>query len=199
MPFVAIVAKEDARGPVKHIYETSIASYGRIANIVKLLSLDGQVMQSSMALYVNLMKRENALSPGQREMIATVVSHNNDCYYCTLSHAEDFRAESGYDRADEIADQLIYDYRLAMLSDADRALCDYAVKLTSKSAEVSQYDIEYLRQYGFEDPAISLAAQVVAFFNYINRIASGLGVDPEPDMTPSEETWRSLKASLVTA
>lgn len=81
MAFIKTVSESDAQGAVKQIYETSMASYGRIANIVRLLSPDAHVMQASMALYVNLMKRKNALSAGRREMIATVVSHGNDCYY----------------------------------------------------------------------------------------------------------------------
>lgn len=81
MPFIQTVSEADAEGPVKQIYESSMASYGRIANIVRLLSPDAEVMKASMELYMNLMKRKNALSAGRREMVATVVSHANDCYY----------------------------------------------------------------------------------------------------------------------
>lgn len=66
---------------LKHIYESSIKSYGRIANIVRVLSPDAQVTQASMGLYVNLTKRKNDLSAGRREMLATVVSQANDCHY----------------------------------------------------------------------------------------------------------------------
>lgn len=107
--------------------------------------------------------------------------------------------ESEYENADEIAEQLIYDYRQAQLTDADRALCDYAIKLTLKPGEMSKFDVEYLHRHGFDDEQINIAAQVTAYFNYINRIADGLGVDPEDGMTPSVETWRALKAQDITA
>ena len=64
----------------------------------------------------------------------------------------------------------------------DRALCDHAIKLTRNPSDVTQADIERLRGLGLSDQAISDATQVIAFFNYLNRIADGLGVDLEPEM-----------------
>lgn len=74
------------------------------------------------------------------------------------------------------------DYSAAKLSGVDRALCDHAVKLTRTPSAVTQGDIEALRKLGLSDRAISDATQVVSFFNYINRIAEGLGVDLEKGM-----------------
>jgi uncharacterized peroxidase-related enzyme len=62
-----------------------------------------------------------------------------------------------------------------------RALCDYAVKLTLTPAAVGREDVERLRGHGWDDAAIHDAIQVIAYFNYINRIAEGVGVDPEPE------------------
>lgn len=62
-----------------------------------------------------------------------------------------------------------------------RALCDYAVKLTEAPASVGAADADVLRAHGWDDRAIHDAIQVVAYFNYINRIAEGVGVEPEPD------------------
>lgn len=61
----------------------------------------------------------------------------------------------------------------------DRALCDHAVKLSRTPAEVTQADVDRLRELGLSDQAISDATQVIAYFNYMNRIADGLGVDLE--------------------
>ena len=74
------------------------------------------------------------------------------------------------------------DYRTAGLSAPDVALCDWAVKLTRNPASCGQADVDGLRSHGFSDEEISHAAQVIGYFNYINRIADGLGVDPEPEM-----------------
>lgn len=76
------------------------------------------------------------------------------------------------------------DYRLANLSKVDRALCDFAAKLTAAPSSAGREDIEFLRSVGLSDRAINDAVQVVSYFNYINRIADGLGVDLEQGMPP---------------
>ncbi len=74
------------------------------------------------------------------------------------------------------------DYRNADLDEATRGLLDYAFKLTSAPASVTEQDIAQLRTLGWSDRAIHDAAQVTAYFNYINRLADGLGVDLEKGM-----------------
>ena len=89
---------------------------------------------------------------------------------------------------DEEADAFVHavacDWRSAPLSDADRALCEYAVKLTSHQEKMSPADLDALRAGGFDDRAIHDAAQVVGYFNYITRIADALGVEPEDFIEP---------------
>lgn len=63
-----------------------------------------------------------------------------------------------------------------------RALLQYAERLTLQPASVTEHHVAALREHGLDDRAIHDAAQVVAYFNYINRVADGLGVDPEPDL-----------------
>jgi uncharacterized peroxidase-related enzyme len=76
------------------------------------------------------------------------------------------------------------DWRTAELEHPDRSLCVYAEKLTKTPGEMELADVERLRAAGFDDRAIHDAAQVVAYFNYINRIADGLGTDPEDFYPP---------------
>ncbi|MGI9015378.1 MAG: hypothetical protein ACR2GY_14190 [Phycisphaerales bacterium] len=97
----------------------------------------------------------------------------------------------------ELADAVIRDYRRAALEPADRALCDYALKLTLVPGEMTEDDIHALRGHGFDDEAISLATQVIGYFNYINRIADGLGVDPEPWMLPTREVWLAQRGDFT--
>jgi uncharacterized peroxidase-related enzyme len=90
------------------------------------------------------------------------------------------------------------DYRQADLSDADRALCDYAVKLTLTPGAMTEQDVQTLRAHGFDDAQITIAAQVISYFNYINRIADGLGVDNESWMTkPSKSEWLQRKGRFA--
>jgi uncharacterized peroxidase-related enzyme len=62
-----------------------------------------------------------------------------------------------------------------------RALCDFAVHLTHQPAAVGELEVEGLRSEGWSDAAIHDAIQVIAYFNYINRVAEGVGIDPEPE------------------
>lgn len=76
------------------------------------------------------------------------------------------------------------DWRSAPLSEADRALCEFAAKLTHHQNEMTPEDLDRLRGHGFDDRAIHDATQVIAYFNYITRVADALGVDPEDFIKP---------------
>ncbi|MFT4710875.1 MAG: putative peroxidase-related enzyme [Planctomycetota bacterium] len=80
--------------------------------------------------------------------------------------------------------QLAEDWTAAELGAADAELCAYAEKLTLSPAEMTESDVADLRALGFDDVAIHDAIQVIAYFNYINRIADGVHVDLEPEMSP---------------
>jgi uncharacterized peroxidase-related enzyme len=75
-------------------------------------------------------------------------------------------------------------WREAELSSPDRALCEFAARLTHRQQEMSPTDLERLRAHGFDDTAIHDATQVIAYFNYITRIADALGVEPEDFIEP---------------
>ena len=76
------------------------------------------------------------------------------------------------------------DWRTAPLSDADQALCAFAIKLTRDGDAMSPADLDVLRAQDFDDPAIHDATQVIAYFNYITRIADALGVEVETFIDP---------------
>ena len=78
-------------------------------------------------------------------------------------------------------DRCAHDYRTADLPARVLALCDYAVKLTHTPTGVGSADIDELRRHGWDDQAIHDAIQVIAYFNYINRVAEGVGIGPEPE------------------
>jgi uncharacterized peroxidase-related enzyme len=103
----------------------------------------------------------------------------------------------------ELAEALVYDYRSAALGAADRALCDFAVKLTLAPGAMVAADVDALRRHGFDDDAITIATQVIAYFNYINRVADGLGVDDEKGMAPPRAEWHRRRgrgyASVIRA
>ncbi|MFQ6617693.1 MAG: peroxidase-related enzyme [Fidelibacterota bacterium] len=95
------------------------------------------------------------------------------------AHGDDLRSEVN---DGELVESLKRNWREASISDIDGALCEYAEKLTRDPSSITQNDIDALRAKGVDDRTICDAAQIIAFFNYMNRIADGLGVDLEPEM-----------------
>ncbi len=96
------------------------------------------------------------------------------------AHAAEFRSEC---KSDELALAIKTDWREADLSNLDKALCGFAEILTSEPSSIEKADIDKLKSAGLDDRGVSDAVEVIAFFNYINRIADGLGVDPEDWMS----------------
>ena len=90
--------------------------------------------------------------------------------------------------SDEDADKFVHalarDWRSAPLSQADQALCGFAAKLTNTPSQMSPADLDGLRVVGLDDRAIHDATQVIGYFNYINRVADALGVEPEDFIRP---------------
>ncbi|MGB1288075.1 MAG: hypothetical protein ACPG7F_16175 [Aggregatilineales bacterium] len=79
---------------------------------------------------------------------------------------------------------IVHDWRIASLSDVDSALCAYAEKLTLHPTQMTEADVITLRDTGLDDRAIHDATQVISYFNYINRVADALGVEPETFIRP---------------
>jgi uncharacterized peroxidase-related enzyme len=96
-----------------------------------------------------------------------------------LAHAADLAATS---RDDELAEQVKRDYRTSKLDAAHKALCAWAEKLTLTPVQCTRADVEGLRQHGWSDEQIVSAAQVIGYFNHLNRLADGLGIELEPEM-----------------
>ncbi len=96
-----------------------------------------------------------------------------------LAHAEDLRTTSG---DDALAKAVQKDFRASSLEAAHKALCEWAEKLTLKPAKCNRDDVEGLKAHGWSEEQIASAAQVIGYFNHLNRLADGLGIDLEPEM-----------------
>jgi uncharacterized peroxidase-related enzyme len=96
-----------------------------------------------------------------------------------LAHAEDLRTTS---RDDELAKVVQKDYRASALDAAHIALCAWAEKLTLTPAQCTGDDVDGLTAQGWSEEQIVSAAQIIGFFNHLNRLADGLGIDLEPEM-----------------
>lgn len=81
MPFIQQIEPQEATGRLKRIYDAAMKRAGYVAGIIKVMCQDPRSCEGSMGFYGSLMKMENALSSARREMLATVVSNVNDCFY----------------------------------------------------------------------------------------------------------------------
>ena len=81
MAYIQLIARDAATGGIERLYSAAEARAGRVANIIRVMSLDAASANASMGIYVSLMKSNNSLSAARREMLATVVSNVNDCFY----------------------------------------------------------------------------------------------------------------------
>jgi len=86
--------------------------------------------------------------------------------------------------ADAFVDAVARDWRSASLSEPDRALCEFASMLTLHQHQMTEADLDQLRKQGFDDRGIHDAVQVIAYFNYITRVADALGVEREDFIEP---------------
>jgi alkylhydroperoxidase family enzyme len=81
MAHIRQIEPADATGELKRLYDSATLRAGSVANIIRLMSLDAKIATASMQFYVALMKSPGSLEKALREMLATVVSNVNDCYY----------------------------------------------------------------------------------------------------------------------
>ncbi|KZM51115.1 peroxidase-related enzyme [Labrenzia sp. OB1] len=151
---------------------------GMVPNVLKAYSFDETKLRAFTDMYNELMLAESGLTKLEREMIAVTVSSVNHCFYCLAAHGAAVRELSG----DPIlGEMMVMNYRAADLSSRQRAMLDFAVKLTQTPAEIVEADRQLLRDAGFGDRDIWDISSVAAFFNMTNRVAAA------SDMRPNDE------------
>jgi uncharacterized peroxidase-related enzyme len=151
---------------------------GFLPNVLAAYSFDQVKLRAFIGMYNELMLGESGLSKLEREMIAVVVSSANRCYYCQAAHGQAVRELSGDPALGEL---LVMNYRAAKLSRRQRAMLDFAHRMTVAPDEVGAEDRARLRKAGFGDRDVWDIAAVASFFNMTNRMATAI------DMMPNEE------------
>jgi uncharacterized peroxidase-related enzyme len=156
---------------------------GFIPNVLKAFAFDDGKLQAFVNYRQELVQNAQSLSKLEIEMIATAVSAQNRCYYCITAHGNGVRA-----LGDPIlGEMIVMNYRAAKLSARERAMLDFAVKLTATPWEVEEEDRKRLRRAGFSDRDIWDIASVAAFYNMTNRLASATDMRPN---TTYHSQWR---------
>ena len=178
MPWIGIVEEEDSTGKLKEIYDKIVKKRGKLSNIMKIHSLNPIAMEKHVDLYLSIMFGCSNLSRENRELIAVVVSSANKCPYCINHHAE---ALKHHWKNEEKLQKLIDDYKSVDLPEKIVRMLDYVFKLTKNPYDVNKIDVDNLKSIGFLDEDILNINLVTSYFNFVNRIALGLGVEFSDD------------------
>ncbi len=174
MAWIDIIAPDDADGELAEIYDDIADSRGGVANILQAHSLNPKALRDHVTLYETLLFGRSNLKRAEREALAVVVSAANDCTYCVRHHAEALVAYWTEDRVEQLtADHTALDNLSAKLQSA----CDFAVCLTTAPAEPTEADVDRLREAGWSDRDVLDIALITSYFNFVNRLATGLGVE----------------------
>ena len=177
MSWIEEIDEAEAGGRLAEIYGELIEKRGKVANILKVHSLNPQAMANHMDLYMTLMFGKSGLSRAEREAIAVVVSATNECPYCVNHHAH---ALSHYIK-DDVLKMLVDADGLETLEPRLSNIVRHAEKLTSAPGAMTESDLGELRAVGLSDRDILDITLIVGYFNFVNRIALGLGVDYSDD------------------
>lgn len=176
MPVIALNLPAGKLSPAMTAYFKKCQDkLGFIPNVLLAYAFDTVKLEAFAAMYNDLMLGESGLSKLEREMIAVAVSSQNRCYYCLTAHGAAVRQYSGDPL---LGEHLVMNYRAARLNKRQRAMLDFAVKLTSSPWSVEEGDRERLRRAGFSDRDIWDISAIVGFFNMSNRVASATDMRP---------------------
>jgi len=164
--------------PTEAYFAKAKEKLGLIPNVLLAYAFDEKKLRAFTDTYNDLMLGQSGLSKLEREMIAVVVSSVNHCYYCLTAHGAAVRQLSGDPKLGEM---MVMNYRAANLSEKQKEMLDFAVKLTETPAKIEEQDRAALRKAGFSDRDIWDIAATAAFFNMSNRVAAAT------DMRPNDE------------
>lgn len=163
---------------VARYYEICREKLGMVPNVLRTYGFAPDRLNAFSRMYNELMLAPSDLTKAEREMIAVVVSAENRCHYCLVAHGAALRQLTGDVK---LADTIAANYRHADVSPKQRAMLDFAVKITRASAEIEEADRAILRAAGWSDRAIWDMAEVSAFFNMSNRMSSAVAMRPNDD------------------
>jgi len=163
---------------MRRYFEVCQEKLGIVPNVLRALSFDQTKLRNFANFYNEVMLGDSGLSRLEREMIAVVVSSINHCYYCLVSHGQSVRKLS---KDPVLGELLVMNYRSAKLSPRERAMLDFATKLTETPAKVQEADRQLLRDAGFSDRDIWDIVTATGFYNMTNRMSTGVSMMPNPE------------------
>ena len=162
---------EDVRARILGVQEKA----GFVPNVFLMLAHRPAEFRAFFDYHDALMEKDAGLTKAEREMIVVATSGANNCLYCVVAHGAvlRIRAKNPY-----VADQLATNYRKADITARQRAMLDFAMKLSLSGGAVEDADMAVLREHGFDDEAIWDIGAITAFFSMSNRLVHLTGTPP---------------------
>jgi uncharacterized peroxidase-related enzyme len=151
---------------------------GFVPNVFLALAHRPEEFRAFFAYHDALMEKPGPITKAEREMIVVATSGANQCQYCVVAHGAILRIRA---KNPLIADQVAVNYRKADIAPRQRAMLEFAMKVSQRSHEVGDADLDPLRAHGFSDEDIWDIAAISAFFALSNRMANFLNLRPNDE------------------
>src|SRR5690606_28021549 len=174
----AVPALEDMPADIRERILAVQEKSGFIPTIFLALAHRPDEFRAFFAYHDALMERSGNLTKGEREMIVVATSGANQCLYCVVAHGAILRIR---EKNPTIADQIAVNYRKADITPRQRAMLDYAMKISRRAEEVGDEDFAELRRHGFTDDDIWDIGGIAAFFAMSNRLANMMSLRPNDE------------------
>jgi len=165
---------DDIRTRILAVQEKS----GFVPNVFLTLAYRPDEFRAFFAYHDALMEKDGGLSKAEREMIVVATSAANQCHYCVIAHGAILRIRA---RNPVIADQIAVNYRKADITPRQRAMLDFAMKVSRHAEAISEADFGEISSHGFSDDDIWDIAAIAAFFALSNRIANVTAMRPNDE------------------
>jgi uncharacterized peroxidase-related enzyme len=165
---------DDIRNRILAVQEKS----GFIPNVFLVLAHRPEEFRAFFAYHDALMEKPGNLTKAEREMIVVATSNLNQCQYCVIAHGAILRIRA---KDPLIADQVAVNYRKADITDRQKTMLDFAIRVSAEAQKVSENDFSALKSHGFTEEDIWDIAAISAFFGLSNRLANVTSMRPNAE------------------
>jgi uncharacterized peroxidase-related enzyme len=165
---------EDIRTRILAVQEKS----GFVPNVFLTLAYRPDEFRAFFAYHDALMEKDSGLTKAEREMIVVATSSANQCHYCVIAHGAILRIRA---KNPQIADQISVNYRKADITPRQRAMLDFAMKVSTEANKISEQDFADIASHGFSDDDVWDIAAISAFFALSNRMANVTAMRPNDE------------------
>ena len=169
---------EDLPGDIRDRLLAVQEKSGFVPNVFLVLAHRPEEFRAFFAFHDALMEKESGLTKAEREMIVVATSNANQCQYCVVAHGAILRIRA---KNPLIADQVAVNYRKADITPRQKAMLDFAMKVSREAGGIEEADFATLREHGFSDEDAWDIGAVAAFFALSNRMANLTGMRPNDE------------------